>query len=241
MSNERILIVEDERIVAEDLRDMLQRLEYQVLDIASSGEEAVRKAEDLHPDLVLMDIRLSGSMDGIEAAEMIWTHQEIPVTYLTAYADEPTLERAKATLPFGYILKPFEERDLRSTIEIALYKHRMDATLKKMDGWYASALDSLSDAVIATNAQGGIIFMNPAAETLTGWTLRQVYGKPFSGTFGFSNTLSSESPTMLKTREGHEVPVECRLNSLKDDHNQFTGTVVTLHPSRNRENVRSHS
>src|SRR5256885_1564215 len=115
-----------------------------------------------------MDIRLNGQLDGIQAAETIWTHSGIPVTYLTAYADESTLERAKATLPFGYILKPFEERDLRTTIEIALFKRQMEGTLKTMEGWHASALESLSDPVIATNAQGNITFMNPAAESLTG-------------------------------------------------------------------------
>src|SRR5262245_58309074 len=108
MSQERLFIVEDERIVAEDLHDMLTRLGYHVLGIASTGEEAIEKSEALRPDLVLMDIRLAGELDGVQAAEIIWTHQGIPVTYLTAFADENTLERAKATMPFGYILKPFE-------------------------------------------------------------------------------------------------------------------------------------
>ncbi len=239
MAGERLLIVEDERIVAEDLRDMLKTLKYDVVDIVSSGEEAVEKAEQLRPDLVLMDIRLNGEMDGVQAAEIIWSRVEIPVTYLTANADEGTLERAKATLPFGYILKPFEERDLRTTIEIALYKHSMESTLKKMDGWYAALLDSLTDAVIATNAQGMITFMNPAAESLTGWTLRQAYGKKFSDTFRVSTTTPRASQPSsaarrvsgeLQTKDGSRVSIECVVTPLRDEAGRTTGDLVVLHP-----------
>jgi PAS domain S-box-containing protein len=248
MAGERVLIVEDERIVAEDLHDMLKRLDYQVVGIASSGEEAVQKAEETHPDIVLMDIRLNGPMDGVQAAEIIWTHQSTPVTYLTAYADENTLERAKATLPFGYILKPFDERDLRTTIEIALYKHRMENTMKSMDGWHANALDSLTDPVIATNLQGGITFMNPAAETLTGWSLKQVLGHKFSETFKVSaetgpkmrlgarvgasdQRASRRASGILKAKDGRELHVDYGVNSLKDEQGEVIGNVILLHPS----------
>jgi PAS domain S-box-containing protein len=252
MSGKRILIVEDERIVAEDLHDMLKRLNYDVVGICSSGDEGVEKAGALRPDIVLMDIRLNGEMDGVEAAELIFAQHGIPVTYLTAYADENTLERAKATLPFGYILKPFEERDLRTTIEIALYKHSMESTLKKMDGWHASALENLTDPVIATNAQGGITFMNPAAETLTGWTLRQVLGRKFSETFQVSADTGPRAASgprfatekrsahraagLLKTKDGQQVRVEYGVNPLKDENGQNSGNVILLHPStQNRE------
>src|ERR1700693_1860389 len=138
MANERIFIVEDEGIVAADLQTMLKRLGYYVVGIAATGEEAVEGVARTLPDLVLMDIRLQGDMDGIQTAEHIMVHHEIPVTYLTAYADETTLERAKTTLPYGYILKPFEERDLRTTIELALYKYRMQNMLTKIEGWHAA-------------------------------------------------------------------------------------------------------
>jgi PAS domain S-box-containing protein len=235
MADEQLMIVEDERIVAEDLRDMLERMGYKVVAMATSGEEAIRKAEETQPDLVLMDIRLNGGLDGIQAAEAIWAHYSIPVTYLTAYADEKTLDRAKATMPFGYILKPFEERDLRTTIEIALYKHSMEGTLKKMEGWYASALESLTDPIIATNAQGGITFMNPAAEQLTGWSLRQVYGKRFNDTF----RIAPEGPGMrseglseghLTSKEGREIAVKFGVNPIKDEEGAEAGHVVVLHP-----------
>jgi len=127
----QILIVEDERIVAEDIKMSLQRLGYAVSGTAISGEEAVKKAGEMQPDLVLMDIVLEGEMDGIEAASAISSRFDIPVVYLTAYADKKMLERAKVTEPFGYILKPFEDRELRSILEIALYKHRMERKLKE--------------------------------------------------------------------------------------------------------------
>lgn len=131
MKKKQILVVEDERIVATDIKMSVQRLGYAVCGIAFSGEEAIKKTEEMHPDLVLMDIVLEGEMDGIEAASAIRTRFDIPIVYLTAYADEKTLERAKITEPFGYIIKPFEDRELNSILEIALYKHTMERKLKK--------------------------------------------------------------------------------------------------------------
>ncbi len=131
MKKKQILVVEDERIVAEDIKMRLEKLGYAVPGIAFSGEEAVKKAENMQPDLVLMDIVLEKKMSGIEAASIISSRFNIPIVYLTAYADNKTLERAKITEPFGYIIKPFEDRELHSIIEIALYKHTMERKLKK--------------------------------------------------------------------------------------------------------------
>ena len=127
----RILIVEDEKIVAMDVRNMLENLGYSVPAIAASGEEALEKIEETKPDLVLMDIMLENSMDGVEATHEIRTRYTIPVVYVTAYADENTLERAKATAPYGYILKPFEEKELHTTIQIALYKHEIERKIRE--------------------------------------------------------------------------------------------------------------
>lgn len=121
-----ILVVEDEKIVAMDLKNMLQNLDYTVIAMAASGQEAIRRLEDSAPDLVLMDIMLGNDMDGVEAAEQIRSRFMIPVVYVTALADEKTLERAKITAPYGYILKPFEEKELYTTIEIAIYKHQIE-------------------------------------------------------------------------------------------------------------------
>ena len=130
MAKEKILVVEDERIVAKDIVKSLQRLGYKVVASVASGEEAVQKVAESNPDLVLMDIMLKGKMDGIETTEEIHKNFDIPVIYLTAYADEKTLERAKITEPFGYIIKPFDERDLHTTIEIALRRHLAEAATR---------------------------------------------------------------------------------------------------------------
>jgi two-component system, cell cycle sensor histidine kinase and response regulator CckA len=122
----QVLIVEDERIVAGDLRSRLRRMGYRVCGIASTGADAIRLADEHHPDLVLMDIRLDGTMDGIQAADTIKKRHNLPIIYLSAYADQSTVERAKVTEPFGYLLKPFEDSELRTTIEMALYKRSME-------------------------------------------------------------------------------------------------------------------
>jgi len=130
MANTRIMIVEDEWTVAEDIKISLQNLGYTISSVTSSGKEAIQKAEEDRPDLVLMDIVLQGEMDGIEAANQIRSRFNIPIVYLTAYADDKVLERAKITEPFGYIVKPFISEDLKITIEIALYKHKAERERK---------------------------------------------------------------------------------------------------------------
>ena len=127
MTKTRILVVEDERIIAMDIQDRLRRWGYDVPEIAASGEEALRKTERIQPNLVLMDIKLQGNMDGIEAAKEIQKRFSIPIIYVTAYADETTMSRVKATEPCGIILKPFGERELNSTIETVLNKLKMES------------------------------------------------------------------------------------------------------------------
>jgi DNA-binding LytR/AlgR family response regulator len=131
MSKTNILIVEDESIVAKDIQHSLKKLGYTVVGICSNGEDAIRSAEEMSPDLVLMDIMLKGDMSGIEAADQIRQRMNIPVIYLTAYADESTLNKAKVTEPYGYIIKPFKEIDLHTAIEMAIYKHEKETDVKK--------------------------------------------------------------------------------------------------------------
>jgi len=123
MAEAKIMLVEDEVLFAKDLQDLLESWGYTVPAIVSTGEEAIEKASELKPDLVLMDIVLKGDMDGIEAADLIRTRFKIPVVYLTAHADDETVQRAKITEPYGYVLKPLEEGDLHVTLEIALYMY----------------------------------------------------------------------------------------------------------------------
>ena len=133
MANTKIMVVEDEGIVALDIQSKLEGKGYEVPAVVATGEEAVQKAGETRPDLVLMDIQLEGEMDGVEAAEQIRTRFAIPVVYLTAYSDDNTLQRAKIAEPFGYLLKPFEEKKLHTTIEIALYKHQIEQEKARLE------------------------------------------------------------------------------------------------------------
>ena len=142
MSKTNILIVEDESIVAKDIAQSLKKLGYNVIETASSGEAAVIIAEEKKPDLVLMDIMLKGEMSGIDAANFIHEKNNIPVIFLTAYADESTLSKAKISEPYGYIIKPFKEIDLHSNIEMALYKHQKAIELKKERDFLFSLVES---------------------------------------------------------------------------------------------------
>jgi DNA-binding LytR/AlgR family response regulator len=149
MSKINILVVEDESIVAKDIQNSLRRLGYNVPTTVSSGEEAIAHAEEQNPDLVLMDIMLKGELSGIDAAGQIRQRFNIPVIYLTAYADESTLAKAKITEPYGYIIKPFKEIDLHTSIEMALYKHGKESEMRKERDLYSSIVmdNNVSDSI----------------------------------------------------------------------------------------------
>ena len=196
MSKEKILVVEDERIVAEDIKFRLKGLGYTVIGMAYSGEQAVKKTGEVRPDLVLMDIVLEGRMDGIEAASVIRSRFGIPVVYLTAYADDKTLERAKMTEPFGYLLKPFEDRDLKTTIEMALYKHRMERMLRENERRYRGVVENAHDAIYILTANG-FQYVNPAFEKLTGFKKEEIC----NGEFDFWNCIHPDDRRMVKEKK----------------------------------------
>lgn len=223
MTEKRIMIVENERIVAEDLKRLLIKMGYAVTGIAVSGEEAVRGVRASRPDLVLMDIRIDGPLDGIETAEHLYAEFNVPVSYLTAYADVRTLERAKETMPFGYILKPFEERALHVAIELAVHRHRVEVLMGEMDGWHARALNRLPDAVIAAGAQGGVTFMNQAAELLTGWTLDGFFGMPLAAILD----TGSEEQHPRNGNTAHETSVLEKTGTLKTKGGDIVSVVYT--------------
>ena len=172
----KILVVEDQAIIARDVQAILQRLGYEVPAIALTGEEAVREAETQRPDLVLMDIVLKGEMDGIQATEQIRARLDIPVVYATAYADPAVLERAKVTDPLGYVIKPFEARELSAAIEMALYKHRMERRLRESERHFRALIENTSDIVITLDRSGAIRYASPAAERLLGYRAEDVIG-----------------------------------------------------------------
>jgi two-component system, cell cycle sensor histidine kinase and response regulator CckA len=174
----QILVVEDEGLIAADLQWRLELLGYSAPAVAHSGEEALTHARAIPFDLVLMDIRLKGPMDGIAAADRLKTELELPVVYITAHADQETLERAKLTEPLGYVIKPFADASLRSAVQIALYKSEMERHLRTSEAWLAATIGSVEDGIVACDISGDIVFLNPVAEQLTGWQTASAKGKP---------------------------------------------------------------
>ncbi len=177
MSQPLILIVEDEAIVAMDLRLHLQDLGYTVSGLAATGEEALAMAERTRPSLVLMDISLGAGMDGIEAAHHMQA-MGLPVVFLTAFADEGTLTRAKESGPYGYLLKPFDERSLHSTIEMALYRHRMEQELKASESRMRAIIEHALDLVVILDQAGRVAYSSPSAERILGYRHGERYGTP---------------------------------------------------------------
>jgi CheY-like chemotaxis protein len=160
MAKARILVVENEGIVAKDLKERLNSLGYNVVGRASSGKEAIAKTTATRPDLILMDIKIMGPMNGIATAQKIKQCFNLPVVYLTAYADEDTVRRAKTTTPFGYPLKPFEDRELHPTIEIALYNHRMEQKLIESEKKYHTLARMSPVGIFHTDAKGYFVYVN---------------------------------------------------------------------------------
>ncbi|MEH2121991.1 GGDEF domain-containing response regulator [Nostoc sp.] len=256
MKPANILVVEDEIIVAMDIQNRLRKFGYTVLGLADSGEEAIKKAADNSLDLVLMDIHLKGNMDGVEAAQIIHNIFNVPVIYLTANADESTLDRAKVTEPFGYIIKPFKEKELKFTIEITLSKHRTEKKLKQNEQWLTTVLKSIGDAVITSDASGSITFMNPIAEVLTGWNYSDAFGKKATEIFNITHektrtiiespitqvlqsgvTIGLPEQTILIARNGAEIPIDDSIAPIKDDNGNITGAVLVFQDITERKHI----
>lgn len=177
MSKIKILVVEDESIVAKDIQNTLIRLGYDVPATASNALSAFQKLEDIQPDLVFLDIKLKGDIDGIQIAEKIKNTYDIPVIFLTSFVDKGTLDRAKVTEPYGYIVKPFNESDLQTTVEMALYKFEKDKETKYSKERYENALLSLEEAIFILDTNYKITFINPKSENYIGYGNETASGK----------------------------------------------------------------
>ena len=173
-----VLVVEDEMLVAHALAALLRTNGHDVTACVTSGEAAVASVESRPPDLVLMDIHLQGAVDGIEAARRIRARGDIPIVFLTAYADRDHLERAKLSGPHAYLLKPYADRELLTTIEVVANKHRLEAEVRTREQWLSTTLRSIGDGVIAVTPELRVEFLNAVAEQLTGWRSDEAKGRP---------------------------------------------------------------
>ncbi len=247
MAKANIMVVEDESIISMEIQERLTSMGYRICATSSTGEGAVKKAADTHPDLILMDIMLRNGMDGIEASRQIRSRFGIPVVYLTAYADQKTLERARATEPYGYLLKPFEDRVLYATIEMALYKHMMERKVRETEQRYSTTLKCIADAVIVTDTNGTITYINPIAETLTGWHQEEAVGRPLSDVYHViaegsrspledplartlheKRIITLENPGLLINREESEIPIDDGTAPILDEAGNAMGAVLAF-------------
>ncbi len=257
MKRATILIVEDEAIVAADLASKLRQLGHEVVGTTGEGEEAVAMACRLRPQVVLMDIWLKGPMDGVEAAAVIRQRHNVPIIYLTAHSDAATLARAKLTEPFGYVLKPFDERELATHIEMALYKHQAEQELRRQREWLQVTLTSIGDAVLATDDAGRVTFLNPVAAKLTGWAPEEAAGQPVERVFRIINEKTRQpaenvvhrvlreravvalaNHTALVARDGREIPIEDSAAPIQDDAGEVLGVVLVFHDVTEKRRAR---
>ncbi len=256
MAPSRILVVEDESIIAADLQDTLEGMGFQVVGVVTTGEGAIQLADAHRPDLVLMDIMLKGELSGIGAAGRIREQFDIPVIFLTAFADEQVLSAAKHSVPFGYLLKPFEERLLGATIEMALYKHATDRQLREQERWMRATLRSIGDAVLTADAAGTLLSLNPAAEALTGWAQDEAVGRRLEEVCPLRDLVSGASflparvetllqadpadpiaHTVLTTRGGEAVPVDGSLSLIRDEWDGAWGMVLVMRDVSERDRI----
>jgi PAS domain S-box-containing protein/putative nucleotidyltransferase with HDIG domain len=246
MNDRRILIVEDERIVALDIKSRLVLQGYSVCDLVHTGSDAIRVAGEMRPDLVLMDIMLENGMDGIEAAEQIRLKYDIPVIFLSAYSDELTIQRAKITEPYGYLLKPFDGKDLHTVIEMALYKHTMESKLKGVERWLTTTVKSIGDGVITTDKGRLVTFMNPVAEALTGWQIEEAVSRELGRLFTIisedtndviedpvskviaGGSVAKDHDAVLLNRHGYNTPISFTAAPIQDESGNTSGVVFIL-------------
>lgn len=242
-----ILIVEDEGITAKDIKNSLERAGYNVLAMVATGEDAIKFSEEKGPDLVLMDIKLEGKLDGVDAAQIIESKFGIPIIYLTSYSDKNTIERVKSTHPSAFILKepfeflhkPFEENELYTAIEIILSKEGIepkDQTRKSHFQIIEYALKTVSDGVIATDLLGAIMFMNPVAEMFTGTSEESLIGTSVEKLIPgidvmdinerFNSTEFFQEEFLLKSNNNGFISIEGNFIPIFNESNKLDGILI---------------
>jgi PAS domain S-box-containing protein len=243
-SKARILVVEDEPELAAEVEQTLVELGYDVVGRAARGDEAIARAEQRRPDLVLMDIRLRGDRDGIETAAEIRDRFRLPVVFMSAHTDEATLGRARRSSPYGYVVKPFTLGELWTAVEIALERHALETKLREGERWFQTTLRSIGDAILCTDVDGKVTFLNQRAEKLLGFRFDEAEGRAANDVFRvveersrtdvglpLTAVLRGEVPPpmreglLLLDRGGESIPIDASVAPITDD-NKVLGAVV---------------
>ncbi len=227
-----ILIVEDDMITATGIQKMVERWDYEVDGIVDTGEKAVSADREHQPDIILMDIRLKGDMDGIEAARRIQEHRSVPVLYLTAYADRTTVERAVDTGPYSYILKPFQERELRAAIEVALYRHQRDEKLRESKEELDRILEGTGDGICVIDTDCTVRRVNQAYAALVGSSEKEATGKQCHEVFPTTLCDTSNCPLTRIMEDGEDVEY---VMEQKAGEGQHVHSILTATPYRDND------
>ncbi len=247
MSKIKILVVEDESIVAKDIQKSLEKLGYEVPGTASSAASAYEKLEIIQPDLVFLDIKLKGEEDGIHIAEHIKEKYNIPVIFLTSYVDQDTLDRAKVTEPYGYIVKPFNDSDLKTTVEMALFKYSRDREVRESQQRLANALSVVEECIIVVDTEGRITYLNEKAENILGYSTATATGMDAFQLFTIEEEagVAMKKETLIEKMKKNESleNCECQLqikrdnsamnvvltaSSIHDEKDQFLGCALII-------------
>ncbi|MGZ9235902.1 MAG: response regulator, partial [Anaerolineales bacterium] len=245
MSVTDILIVEDNESVVQELREQLDELGYKVVGVASSGREAIEKTKTLCPHIVLMNIRLKGTIDGLQAGSDIRDYYDTPVIYMMDYSSQATIRRAGATGPFGYIFRPLDGKQIFATIEVAVIRHQLESKLQQSKQWLNTTLTSIGDGVIATDEQGLVRFINPVAMEHTGWCHRDAVGNTLSDVFSLVDerthepidildhqnklaraVLKNSFHGLLIRKDSVPAPVEANITYIEDGKGKAYGMVL---------------
>ncbi|MFN8608053.1 MAG: response regulator [Vulcanimicrobiota bacterium] len=243
----RILIVEDERVIAKGIERCLERLGYSLTGSVGSGEQAIARAQEDPPDLILLDINLGKGMDGVDTALKLREFLDVPIVFLTAHSDEATLERAKLAQPSGFVLKPYDDKDLRTAIEIGRFRYQAEREVLISQRWLGSTLASIGDGVIATDIEQQVCLMNTVAEQITGWTMEQALGRPIAEILPLYRDQSGEpveNPVCQCLREaaiahlplgvnflhrnGSLIPIEDSASPIRGQDGQICGAILVF-------------
>jgi PAS domain S-box-containing protein len=244
----RILIVEDEPIVALDLKQEIEQLDYEVVGVAESAEEALAAAEVCQPDLALLDIRIVGAVDGIQTAKMLRKWFDVAGIFLTSHSDETTLSRAMLELPYGYLTKPFQSEELKATLRMALHKVRVEAKERADREELVTAVDWMQEGVVLAGTDGLVRFMNREAEVLTGRTMKEARGFHLSDLLlvvheggellpGLSGSAMARVEAFgwsLKQPDGKTIPIDLNIAPVEDCDGKRTGIVLTVRNATER-------